>query len=198
MAKIMNILKNIFTGYDVQDAYHQGDIALNEQHLMVIQNLKFTWLNIESGAIAAYFPNFDSVAHALKLSRNSNELRKIMSEALCAFPLWLSRSNCNAGEYLCENNQKESFLFQLTEQHIKLIHHLIWRDMVINDGIVQFYFQGYPLPMPYTDGKRPFGDRTDYHQDMIDILGGGVELDLEKLFREMDMALYVYVRNTIQ
>ena len=120
-----------------------------------------------------------------------------MSEALCAFPLWLSRSHCPTGEYLCEKKGKEPFLFNLTEQHIKLIHHLIWRDMVINDGIVQFYFQGYPLPMPYTDGKRPFGDRTYYHDDMIDILGDHSEEDTEKLFRELDIALHVYVRNAI-
>lgn len=197
MVNFLNLLKNILTRYDIQKAYDQGDIALNEQHLTVIQNLNFTWLGIESGAIAAYFPTFDPVAHLLKLSRSSNELRKIMSEALCAFPLWLSSSHCPTGEYLCEKKGKEPVLFNLTEQHIKLIHHLIWRDMVINDGIVQFYFQGYPLPMPYTDGKRPFGDRTYYHDDMIDILGDHSEEDMERLFRELDMALHVYVRNVI-
>ena len=49
MVNFLNLLKNIFTRYDIQEAYDQGNITLNEQHLTVIQNLNFTWLGIERG-----------------------------------------------------------------------------------------------------------------------------------------------------
>lgn len=67
--------------------------------------------------------------------------------------------------------------------------------MKINDGLVDFFFKGYPLPLPYTDGKRPFGQRVNYGDDIIEFLGKKV--DAESLFRELDKALYVYLRNAV-
>ncbi|KAF5275750.1 hypothetical protein FQR65_LT16582 [Abscondita terminalis] len=95
-----------------------------------------------------------------------------MSEALCAFPTWFAASSCLANRYVYKENE----VFDLTEHHIELLKLLIWCDMKINDGLVDFFFKGYPLPLPYTDGEK---------------------VDAESLFRELDKALYVYLRNAV-
>jgi len=196
MEFIFDLIKKIIPrGYDIKEAYEQENIHLTQEHLVVIQNLHVAWLNIENGAIAVYFPRFDEVAKILKKSKNSNELKKIMSESLCAFSTWLSNSSCLPGTYFYKDVDTDNKAFFLTEHHIKLIHLLIWRDMKLNDGLIDFYLKGYPLPLPYTDGKRPFGERVDYKEDIIEFLGADV--DAENLFRELDKALHVYLRNAV-
>ena len=192
MKVILDFKKTIIPRkYNVKDAYEQENIPLTQEHILVIQNLHVAWLNIENGALAVYLPRFDEISKILKKSKNSNELKKIISEALCAFPTWFAASSCLANRYVYKENE----VFDLTEHHIELLKLLIWCDMKINDGLVDFFFKGYPLPLPYTDGKRPFGQRVNYKDDIIELLGEKV--DAESLFRELDKALYVYLRNAV-
>ncbi|WP_353167730.1 hypothetical protein [Acinetobacter sp.] len=63
-----------------------------------------------------------------------------MSEALCAFPTWFAASSCLANRYVYKENE----VFDLTEHHIELLKLLIWCDMKINDGLVDFSLRGIP------------------------------------------------------
>lgn len=78
MKVILDFIKTIIPRkYNVKDAYEQENIALTQEHILVIQNLHVAWLNIENGALAVYLPRFDEISKILKKSKNSNELKKL-------------------------------------------------------------------------------------------------------------------------
>lgn len=88
--------------------------------------------------------------------------------------------------------------FELTEEHISLIHRLAfemdeiaWYDVAL----------GGSYPVPSVDFKRPFGDSTDFEYDMASILDlhGSPSEDrtsrLDVLYWELWPALQVFVEN---
>ncbi|WP_244136991.1 hypothetical protein [Burkholderia pyrrocinia] len=78
-----------------------------------------------------------------------------------------------------ESGVDESGHFEFRAEHLAVLRATNWMtvdeysiDDVLGDG--DFW------PMPYIDGKRPYGDRTYYQFDMAELLGDPYQLDAER------------------
>lgn len=64
--------------------------------------------------------------------------------------------------------------FEFLAAHQLLLHAAQWRE-VRSDSIDEVLCDGHPnqplWPMPYIDGKRPYGNRSYYQIDMAELLG---------------------------
>jgi hypothetical protein len=86
--------------------------------------------------------------------------------------------------------------FQMTDQHIALLHHLVveWPDPNLRAASP---FRGRPVPT--VDFKRPFGDATAFERDMADILGwphpAARDAALDRLYDQMWPALQAFLEH---
>lgn len=172
------------------------DIALNAQHAALIRLLMVQWMPIESGAPGVDFEQplqggrdtLASARNALNTQDDALAIRRL-AEVCRLIPRYVSQTGQLApGRYAVPAELKEPFdfpesgvdatgVFTLRDAHIKLLRSFNWREVdaralesVLSEG-------DHFWPMPYVDGKRPYGDSSFYQIDMADLLGEPYQLD---------------------
>lgn len=194
-----------------------ADVALSPTHRAVIRSLRVTWVPVESGApgLRQNFP-FGSRRPTRKTGLaalgTSDEalLAKTLVEAGRIIPGLVSDgSTLPPGRYAVPADMRNYFAypetgvlpdgtFDFRDEHAVLLRHLRWRT----DSLAPPCW-----PMPWVDGKRPYGDCSHFQVDMASHLrkrwqvggDGEVQVDgvcdaeLETLHRQMLAALQVFL-----
>lgn len=169
---------------------------MTARHITLIRLLKVTWVPLENGAPGIHFTNplgkqgnTDTINTAMAALGISDELLVIqtLAEVGRLLPEYVSQSvHLKPGKYAIPmdslayfNNPssgvgKDGF-FEFRTEHSVLLKAAHWRwvdadtvDEVLNDEL---------WPMPYIDGKRPYGDCSYYQIDMGRLLGEPYALD---------------------
>ena len=201
--------------------------TLSRQHAALMRLLRVTWVPVESGA-----PGIDSerpligaatMATAKAALAGADELVAVraLAEVGLLVPAYVgSLATLQAGPYTLPASERGQFadpasgvdaqgVFQLRKEHLTLLRAAIWRQ-VDGDSIGEVLAYGPDYwPMPYIDGKRPYGDSSHYQIDMATLLGEPYRLDakgyavadeakdrrLERLHNETLAALQVFLLN---
>jgi hypothetical protein len=201
--------------------------ALSPRHVALMRLLRVMWVPIESGA-----PGIDSeqpligaetMATARAALAGADELVVVraLAEVGLLLPAYVaSLATLEAGPYTLPASERGQFadpasgvdahgVFQLRREHLTLLRAAVWRQ-VDGDSIEEVLAYGPAYwPMPYIDGKRPYGDSSYYQIDMARLLGEPYRLDakgdavaddakdqrLERLHNETLAALQVFLLN---
>lgn len=158
-----------------------GPIELTPVHVAVIRALQVSWVPIESGApgLSPEFPfgwrtstrRFAATALGIRddalLARTLTEVGALMPR-LCA-----GGASLVPGRYQLPAEMRDAFedpewgvaddgTFAFDDRHAILLKHVNWRTEPLD---------GPYWPLPFVDGKRPYGDRSDFQIDMAVHLG---------------------------
>lgn len=171
-------------------------IPYNAQHAALMRLLRVQWMPVESGAPGIDFEQpllggRDTLAiarNALKTSDDALVLRR-MAELCRWVPRYVASLGALApGQYAVPAEMKEAFgfpesgvdaqgRFTLRPQHLTLLRAAVWHEAgpseleaVLREG-ERFW------PMPYIDGKRPYGNASYIQIDMAALLGEPYPLD---------------------
>lgn len=201
-------------------------LAYTGQHAALMRLLRVCWMPVESGAPAVDFEQpllggTDTLAivrKALKTTDDALAIRRL-AEVCRLVPRYVAAiGTLPPGRYPVPAEMKEAFDFpesgvdaqggfHLRKAHLTLLRAAVWREVnarslqaVLREG-ERFW------PMPYIDGKRPYGDASYYQVDMARLLGKPYPMDakgyavadpakdarLERLHYEMLAALQVFL-----
>lgn len=198
----------------------------NAQHAALMRLLRVQWMPVESGAPGIDFEQplqggRDTLAvarQALKTSDDALAIRR-MAELGRWVPRYVaSLGKLAPGRYAVPAEMKEAFdfpesgvdaqgRFTLRAQHLTLLRAAVWREAG-PDELTAVLREGDRFwPMPYIDGKRPYGDASHIQIDMARLLGEPYPLDakgyaitdpakdarLERLHYETLAALQVFL-----
>ena len=172
--------------------------AFTAQHLLLIRQLRVNWVPEESGApgIDPVEPLWHSSANvntsteadsalsiALHILQTTDRTRatRLLAEVCLLIPEFVASAMLPAGNYSLPSGFAQprqrllaNQLFQFLPAHQSLLNAAQWRE-VSSDSIEDLLSDEDPnqplWPMPYIDGKRPYGDRSYYQIDMAELLG---------------------------
>jgi hypothetical protein len=187
--------------------------VLNVQHLALIRRFNIAWSPVESGApmLNPAQPledgaNGDTLALAMHIiaSKDAALAAQRLMEAAQLLPHFVQMANLKPGNYA---HGKTPFTF--TARHLTLLRQQSWMPLeMLGMGSAEDYLaEGY-WPTPSVDGKRPYGNFTNYPVEMAQALGLPVrkqtdgsltitprlEAELEALHQQTQAALQVFVR----
>lgn len=171
-------------------------LAFTSQHAALMRALRVMWMPVESGAPSIDFEQpllggADTLGTARKLLKTTDDALAIrrLAEVCRLIPSYVgSLGRLRPGRYTVPAEMKETFDFPqsgvdaqggftLRNAHLTLLRAAAWREVdatslqaVLREG-ERFW------PMPYIDGKRPYGDASYYQVDMARLLGEPYPLD---------------------
>ena len=206
-----------------------GTLAFTGQHAALMRVLRVLWMPVESGAPTIDFEQPllggpDTLGTARKILKTTDDGLAIrrLAEVCRLIPRYVgSMGMLRPGRYAVPAEMKEAFDFPqsgvdaqggftLRNAHLTLLRAAAWREVdakslqaVLREG-ERFW------PMPYIDGKRPYGDASYYQIDMARLLGEPYPLNskgyavtdpakdarLERLHYEMLAALQVFLNHS--
>lgn len=199
----------------------EEDPVFNAEHGKLIRALRVDWIAIESGAPgidceSPFGPGIDVIGHAMKLldSGDRRHAAQRMAEAGRILPRYLALAKLDPGTYPTPrelwdwSGVQRDGAFELRAEHITLLKGSCW-TVVDQYNIGDVLEMDNSWPMPYIDGKYPYGERSYFQLDMADLLGEPysiapdeytVEDDdkderLERLHEELMPALQVFLAN---
>lgn len=178
----------------------QADLArirYGAEHAVLMRNLGVIWVPVESGAPGIEFEDplgsKDTLAAAMALLRTNDRslAAQRLAEVCRLVPSYVGNIGRLAPDrYAIPALRREAFdfpdsgvdaqgNFQLRGEHLALLRAASWRnaskgalDAVLREGDAYW-------PMPYIDGKRPYGDSSFYQIDMAQLLGEPYALDAQ-------------------
>lgn len=168
----------------IQTVFSQALPPLSAQHLQLIRLLRVQWMPIESGA-----PGFDPVqpfggdlfpvdtAQQVLRIHNPALATQLLAEVCLWLPQFVASATLAPGRYALPPDfpgQAPDSSFDFHPDHLTLLHAALWREVGIDElpDVLAEEEDGQAIwPLPYIDGKRPYGDRSYYQIDMADILG---------------------------
>lgn len=185
--------------------------VLNVQHLALIRLFHIGWSPVETGApmLNPAYPlgKGDTLALAMQAigSNDAALAAQRLMEAAQLLPHFVQMANLKPASY---PNGKAPFTF--TTRHLQLLRQQSWLALeMLGMGAAEDYLaEGY-WPTPSVDGKRPYGNFTNYPVEMAQALGLPVhrqadgslvvtptlEAELEALHQQTQAALQVFVRH---
>jgi hypothetical protein len=200
---------------------------LSAAHLALMRNMQVMWLPIESGApmIDVWQPLAgaqDVVAQAMTLlaSRDEEAAVRTLAEVGLVLVDFVQQASLAPGRYAIAPQTRQHFAdadsgvdgsgqFEFRREHRLLLQAAQWR--VIDSDVLEEVLAEEPMawPLPYIDGKRPYGENSYYQIDMADVLGTPYRRDeqgyaivdhakdasLEKLHFQMQAALQVFLQH---
>ncbi|WP_313625676.1 hypothetical protein [Achromobacter sp.] len=217
------IVRNVF-------AAPLDSIPYTAQHAALVRLLRVQWMPVESGAPAIDFEQpllggaqtLAIARDALKTTDDALALRRL-AEVCRLIPRYVqSIGRLRPGRYAVPVEMREAFdfpesavdaqgEFNLNKEHLVFLRDLAWR--VADDRDLQAVLREGDRfwPMPYVDGKRPYGNSSYYQVDMAKLLGEPYPLDakgyairdpakdarLARLHYEMLAALQVFLRHSV-
>ncbi|KGD95199.1 hypothetical protein JL37_10875 [Achromobacter sp. RTa] len=199
-------------------------VPYGPEHAALMRLLRVLWVPVESGAPGIEFedplgPDSLSIARAaLKTSDDARAIRRLAEVGLLVPRYVAAMGGLAPGRYALPAEMTPAFDFPesgvdagggfvLREEHLTLLRAAVWRT-VDKDSIESVLREGARYwPMPYIDGKRPYGDSSYYQIDMARLLGEPYPLDaqgyaladpakdarMERLHRETFAALQVFL-----
>lgn len=200
---------------------------LSAAHLTLMRHMQVIWLPIESGApgIDVWQPFAgaqDAVARAMELlsTREEEVAVRTLAEVGSVLVDFVQRASLAPGRYAVAPGTRERFAapdsgvdgrgqFAFRQEHQRLLQAAHWR--VVDSDVLEEVLAEEPTawPLPYVDGKRPYGGSSHYQIDMADALGmpyrrdargyaiedAGKDAALEKLHFQMLAALQVFLQH---
>ena len=183
--------------------------VLNVQHLALIRRFNIGWSPVESGApmLNPAYPlgKGDTLALAMQAiaSKDAALAAQRLMEASLLLPHFVQMADLKPGSYA-----NGTAPFTLTARHVSLLRQQSWMPQeMLAMGAEDYLAEGY-WPTPSVDGKRPYGDFTNYPVEMAQALGLPVrkqadgslaiapklQTELKALHRQTMPALQVFVR----
>ncbi|WP_300759829.1 hypothetical protein [Janthinobacterium sp.] len=187
--------------------------VLNVHHLALIRRFHIGWSPVESGApmLNPAQPlgesnGGDTLALAMQViaSKDAALAAQRLMEAAQLLPHFVQMANLKPGNYA---NGKTPFTF--TTRHLTLLRQQSWMPLeMLGMGSAEDYLaEGY-WPTPSVDGKRPYGNFTNYPVEMAQALDlpvrrqadgtltitSKLEAEMEALHEQTEAALQVFVR----
>jgi len=170
----------------------QADLAgirYGADHARLMRNLGVIWIPVETGAPGIEFEHplggKDTVAAAMTLLGTADKslATQRMAEVCRLVPAYVRRIGQLApGRYALPRERREAFdfpdsgvdakgFFQLRREHLTLLRAANWREA--GQGALEAVLREGDAfwPMPYIDGKRPYGDSSFFQIDMARALG---------------------------
>lgn len=168
----------------VQAVFAKALPPLTSQHLQLIRQLRVIWVPIESGA-----PGIDptqpllgdllglEAAQQILQTKDADLATKLLAEVCLWVPEFTASATLAPGSYALPagfDGKTQNDKFEFRAEHLTLLQAALWREV---DGsnvadVLADEDSRQPLwPMPYIDGKRPYGDRSYYQIDMAELLG---------------------------
>ncbi|MBB1628373.1 hypothetical protein [Achromobacter sp. UMC71] len=170
-------------------------IRYNADHASLMRHLGVIWIPVESGAPGIEFENplggKDTIGAAMALlgTHDRSRAAQRLAEVSRLVPSYVREIGRLApGRYVVPAARREAFdfpdsgvdaqgNFQLRGEHLALLRAANWRDAG-TDALEAVLREGDAYwPMPYIDGKRPYGDSSFYQIDMARLLGEPYALD---------------------
>ncbi len=146
--------------------------VLNVHHLALIRRFHIGWSPVESGAPmlnpAHPLGKGDTVELAMQAiaSKDAALAAQRLMEAALLLPHFVQMADLKPGSYA---NGKTPFT--LTARHLILLRQQSWMPLeMLGMGAQDYLAEGY-WPTPSVDGKRPYGDFTNYPVEMAQALG---------------------------
>ncbi|WP_139178123.1 MULTISPECIES: hypothetical protein [unclassified Janthinobacterium] len=146
--------------------------VLNVHHLALIRRFHIGWSPVESGAPmlnpAHPLGKGDTVELATQAiaSKDAALAAQRLMEAALLLPHFVQMADLKPGSYA---NGKTPFT--LTARHLILLRQQSWMPLeMLGMGAQDYLAEGY-WPTPSVDGKRPYGDFTNYPVEMAQALG---------------------------
>ncbi|WP_332859895.1 hypothetical protein [Janthinobacterium svalbardensis] len=183
--------------------------VLNVQHLALIRRFNIGWSPVENGApmLNPAYPlgKGDTLKLAMQAiaSQDAALAAQRLMEASLLLPHFVQMADLKPGSYA---NGKAPFV--LTAQHVTLLRQQSWMTLdMLGMGAEDYLAEGY-WPTPSVDGKRPYGDFTNYPVEMAQALGlpvrqqadgnlaitPALRTELKALHQQTMAALQVFVR----
>jgi hypothetical protein len=167
----------------IQTVFSQALPPLSAQHLQLIRLLRVQWMPIESGHPASIpcsplaaicppstLPSKCCAVTILLWPPGSWPRSAFGCRSLWPPPPWRPVAMpCRP-----TSGQAPDSSFDFRPEHLTLLHAALWREVGTDDlpYVLAEEEDGQAIwPLPYIDGKRPYGDRSYYQIDMADILG---------------------------
>ncbi|WP_052140492.1 hypothetical protein [Janthinobacterium lividum] len=183
--------------------------VLNVHHLALIRRFNIGWSPVESGApmLNPAYPlgKDDTLELAMQAiaSKDAALAAQRLMETALLLPHFVQMADLKPGSYA---NGKAPFTF--TTRHLQLLRQQSWLPLeMLGMGAEDYLAEGY-WPTPSVDGKRPYGDFTNYPVEMAQALGLPVhqqadgslaitptlQAEMKMLHRQTMPALQVFVR----
>lgn len=183
--------------------------VLNVQHLALIRRFNIGWSPVESGApmLNPTYPlgKGDTLALAMQAiaSKDAALAAQRLMEAALLLPHFVQMADLKPGNYA---DGKTPFV--LTARHLTLLRQQSWMTLdMLGMAAEDYLAEGY-WPTPSVDGKRPYGDFTNYPVEMAQALGlpvrqqadgslaitPALRTELKALHQQTMAALQVFVR----
>ncbi len=183
--------------------------VLNVHHLALIRRFNIGWSPVESGApmLNPAYPlgKGDTLALAMQAigSKDAALAAQRLMEASLLLPHFVQMADLKPGSYAYAKAT-----FTLTARHLSLLRQQSWMTLeMLGMGAEDYLAEGY-WPTPSVDGKRPYGDFTNYPVEMAQALGlpvrkqangslaitPALQAELEALHQQTMPALQVFVR----
>nr|WP_314629517.1 hypothetical protein [uncultured Janthinobacterium sp.] len=184
--------------------------VLNVQHLALIRHFNIDWSPVESGApmLNPAYPlgKGDTLALAMQAiaSQDAPLAAQRLMEAAQLLPHFIQMANVKPGSHA-----NGATPFTLTTRHLILLRQQSWLPLeMLGMGAAEDYLaEGY-WPTPSVDGKRPYGNFTNYTVEMAQALGlpvhrqadgsltitPALRTELQALHQQTMPALQVFVR----
>jgi hypothetical protein len=200
-----------------------GDPAITADHGKLIRAFRVTWMPIENGAPgidcqSPFGPDVDVIEHALALLGTTSRryAAQTLAEAGRILPACLERLQLAPGSYPVPGDLtgwsgvKSDGSFAFRPEHATLLKGAAW-TLVDSDNIDAVLEMDTLWPMPYIDGKYPYGDCSYFQLDMAKLLGEPYQIGpdqyaiedekkdarLERLHETMLPALQVFLANAV-
>jgi uncharacterized protein Usg len=199
---------------------------LSPLHLTLMRRLRVMWVPVEEGApgidvgrpLLGEGPTVPEAMSVLNTTDEALAIRALAESGLLIHTFVQSGGTLAPGRYAVPQEMRKFFDFpesgvdasggfELRKEHLTLLKAAQWRvvDSEIIDEVLDEEIETWP--MPYVDGKRPYGDRSFYQIDMAELLGQPYRLDrrgnvirdekkdarLERLHMETLAALQVFL-----
>ncbi len=201
--------------------------VLTRDHLVLIRQLRVMWLPIESGAPAIDFwqpllssgPTVPSAMAALQTDDGAHAVR-VLAELGRLLPAFVCEGAALApGSYPAPDTLRlandpsldPNGNFTLRDEHLLMLKAANWRTVESNqlDDVLEGDRECWP--MPYVDGKHPYGDFTHFELEMADLLGEpydrhadgspiadeAKDLRMRKLHEDMLPALQIFLMHAM-
>ena len=146
--------------------------VLNVHHLALIRRFSIGWSPVESGApmLNPAYPlgKGDTLTQAMQAiaSKDAALAAQRLMEASLLLPHFVQMADLKPGSYA-----NGTAPFTLTAQHVTLLRQQSWMTLEMLGMAAEDYLaEGY-WPTPSVDGKRPYGDFTNYTVEMAQALG---------------------------
>lgn len=186
--------------------------VLNVHHLALIRRFNIGWSPVESGAPmlnpAHPLGKGDTLQLAMQAIGTSDAplAAQRLMEAALLLPHFVQMADLKPGSYA---DGKAPFTF--TTRHLQLLRQQSWLPLEMLGMAAEDYLAEGCWPTPSVDGKRPYGDFTNYPVEMAQALGlpvrqqangslaitPALQAELKVLHQQTMPALQVFVREAL-